>query len=323
MRLVLVFVISFGSCISAAAYQSKRVLTNRDLPTNVTPAAGNKQTRTLPQTICTKPSPRESWRPLGKGFFADGDKVRLGSTLQLKRRVGFARPENFQINSFAPLGCGFVRDSTGVYMFNPDNDSETEVNELREESYRVDVWGRVDIVDSSSFQVAKQSVAGCEARDKDFLYRTRGYSGGGGVGVIVEGNSGPAIEIVRPIGAGIYERLECGFVKTHGGIFWAERRVDADEATFRVLHKEAGRGCGYGFYAKDKARVFYRERIIKGADPLTFTVLDTVWSYSYAFDQKSRYSQGRNIMSFHDPTYEMKRFEEAYSKWKQNKQGKQ
>ena len=58
-------------------------------------------------------------RPLGHGFYADGDRVRRGCTLLLQRPSRRRPPLPFVPSSFRPLGCGYVRYATSIYWYKP------------------------------------------------------------------------------------------------------------------------------------------------------------------------------------------------------------
>lgn len=305
----LVICLLFVSASLALAQQPRRVYTNRDFPTTPADDAQGQGPSETNQVLRTRPSPRQSWHAISRNYFADGNQIRMGQVLQLRRQSDHASLEPFDVASFKPLDCGFVADQTGVYSDKLGSTEVTEHNEVDGENYRVDVLDRVDVVDQNSFSITKQSITGCEAKDRNFRYRTRGYASG-----IM---SGPyRFEIVQAIGAEEFEPLNCNFARTSKGIFWMDQILrNADPGTFQALVGRRG-ACGFGFYAKDKSHVYYQSRVLRGADPESFQVLDTVWSYYYAFDKNSRYEQGIKIPP--DAEDRNKAFEEAYRKWKRN-----
>jgi hypothetical protein len=252
----------------------------------------------------------KSFESIGNGFYRDKNNVRWGGVMQLKLESPESKPRSFDVYSFEVLPCGFARDKTGVYAGGASGYQLSERNKFHKYDTRIDVMERIDVVDAPSFQVT----GACQAKDKNFIYHAS--SGSWATGMFSDPRS---VRIVGSAGEARYEMLGCGFVKTPDGIFWQHRRVKfADAASFEVLIKKSDKECGYGFYARDTKHVYYQDRLIEDADPQTFQVLDTVWSYFYAFDKANRYSQGNNIKIF-SGDYEMKSFEEAYAKWKQSR----
>src|ERR1700730_9621150 len=111
----LVICLLFVSASLALAQQQRRVYTNRDFPTTPADDAQGQRPSETNQVLRTRPSPRQSWQAIGRNYFADGNHIRMGQVLQLRRQSDYGSPEAFDVASFKPLNCGFVADQTGVY----------------------------------------------------------------------------------------------------------------------------------------------------------------------------------------------------------------
>ncbi len=254
-----------------------------------------------------------TFEPIGKGFYRDKHNVRHGAVLQLRRSSPGSKPVSFDPSSFDRLGCGFVRDKTGIYIDKALGDEISEHNKYHKYDLTVTVLDRIDIVDAKTFEVVSQRFSGCEAKDRYFLYHTTSL-----------GQVPHRVDIVGTLGNEKYQRLGGDFIATDRGVFWVDRAIDfADVKTFEVLAKTSGKECSSAAYAKDRGHVYYQNRVIEDADPETFQMLDGVRSCIYAFDKSNRYSQGINIKKFADPNREIKNFEKVYEEWKKSRQGVQ
>jgi hypothetical protein len=224
-----------------------------------------------------------TFEPIGKGFYRDKHNVRHGGVLQLRRSSPRSKPVSFDPYSFERLGCGFVRDRTGVYINKELGDEISEHNKYHKYDLMVMVLDRIDIVDAKTFEVVRQrGSSGCEAKDRYFLYHTT-YQGES------DGQFPHRVDIVGTLGGAKFERLGGDFIATDRGVFWVDRAIEfADVKTFEVLVKTRSKECRSGAYAKDRAHAYYQNRVIEGADPQTFQVLDGVWSCLYAFDKNNR-----------------------------------
>jgi len=87
-----------------------------------------------------------------------------------------------------------------------------------------------------------------------------------------------------------------------------ERRVvEADVATFLVLSHTGTSSLMYGDYAKDSKNVYYKGKVVAGADPTTFEVLaykNYVGDYIYAKDGTHAYYGEKNIAGADAATFE-------------------
>jgi hypothetical protein len=237
--------------------------------------------------------------------------VRRGCLLQLKERVRDALPESFDPASFTFLGCDFAKDNTGVYHLGGGSYDLSEKNSNNQFALRVEVAIRMDIADTSTFHYVSTS-DGCRLADTNFIYRAPPPQTSGG--------SFPStLQIIQTIGSASLEHLDCGFFRTSKGIFWFEQQLaQVDEASFDVLVKKDIGACGRGYYAKDKNHVYYRGRIVEGADPQTIRVLDAPSSASYAlyaFDKRSIYLHGLDIAQLREPAYVREVYDQAVIEW--------
>jgi hypothetical protein len=260
------------------------------------------------QAITTSPTPRNTWKRLSRGYFLDGTEIRHGVVLQLKRQSANGNLERFDVRTFEPLGCGFLRDTTGVYMSKYDDDV-VEHNETDEKDRVVNVFDRLELVDKDSFQVLEEGIAECRAIDKDFVYAASGYEPDGGMMADFR-----SMTVVETRGDAYLEKLNCNFIKTAKGVFWFEMKVhDADRDSFHVLTKR--NECAPGGYAKDRSHIFWAKMVLSEADYDSFTVLDGVGHSAFAFDKHHRYQQG-SIIDDPNPDLHDPEFEKALREWK-------
>jgi len=244
-------------------------------------------------------------------FYVDKNAVRWGEVRQVKfPRLG-QPPENFDAETFAPLGAGFSRDKTGVYYhINIGGGSEKNYYQR----YQQSVGGnqRADIVDAETFRIIEFSRNRCRAADKNFLYHAKTCCRRG-VGRIEERGT---LQIIKALGAEPFEDLGCDYYKTRRGVFYRDLQIyQADAETFQVL-PVAERGYCLP-YAKDKNYVYYEFQLMKDADPVSFQVVETPFHFS--FDRKSRFSREMNFSEFSESRErdENKKFEEEFKKWKE------
>ena len=139
--------------LSVSAQQPRKVLTNRDFPTTLPTGIQTEPGFEGSLVIRTRRSPNQPVVELGEDYFADGNYVRQGKKLAVKRERRTAQLESFDIASFKPLGCGFVKDRTGVYVDKLDHMDVTEHDETSGEEFTVSVYDRVDLVDADTFVV--------------------------------------------------------------------------------------------------------------------------------------------------------------------------
>ena len=195
-------------------------------------------------------------RPLGHGFYADGNRVRRGCTLLMQRPLKLRPPLPFSADAFRPLGCGFIRYATSVYWYKPLSE-EPPVGESN--GQRADVLTRLDLADASSFEVDDD----CRARDGRFFYLNH-----------TDHPELPAfVAVPRGDGQG-YDELGCGFVRFEGKVFFGVRQVDgANVPSFAsVLGKLPEVECGAGMYGRDKLKVWWQSQPLRGVKPRTFRV---------------------------------------------------
>ncbi|HZH15122.1 MAG TPA: hypothetical protein VE057_12280 [Archangium sp.] len=195
-------------------------------------------------------------RPLGQGFYAEGNRVRRGCTLLLQRPVKNRPPVPFAPDSFRPIGCGFFRYATSVYWGRPLSDDD-HVNEPG--GQRADVLTRMDLADAETFEVD----ADCRPRDARFFYLNH-----------TERPELPAfVAVPRGDGQG-YEELGCGFVRYEGRVFFGARLVEGvHPASFTpVLGRLPYLECGAGMYGKDKSKVWWQHQLLRGAKARTFRI---------------------------------------------------
>ncbi len=195
-------------------------------------------------------------RPLGHGFYLDGNRVRRGCTLLLQRPLKNRPPLPFAPDSFRPLGCGFFRYATSVYWSQPLG-GEDQVKEP--DGQPADVLTRLDLADAESFEVDRD----CRPRDVRFFYLNH--------------TSRPElpsfVAVPRGDGQG-YEELGCGFVRYEGRVFFGTRLVEgAHVPSFgSVLGRLPYFECGTAMYGKDRAKVWWQHLLVRGAKAKTFRV---------------------------------------------------
>ncbi|MBM7112472.1 hypothetical protein [Archangium primigenium] len=190
-------------------------------------------------------------QPLGQGFYADGARVWRGCTPLLHRPLKNRPPLPFATDTFKPLGCGFVRSSTGIYWDKPLDDQDTVDG--------ADVLTRLDLVDAATFEVD----ADCRPRDARFLYLNH--------------TAKPALPsfVAVPRGSGQgYDELGCGFVRTEGRVYFGVLLVEGAQAPAftSVQGRLPAEECGEGLYGKDRQRVWWRQYLVKGAPARLFRV---------------------------------------------------
>ncbi|WNG42682.1 hypothetical protein F0U60_00180 [Archangium minus] len=195
-------------------------------------------------------------RPLGHGFYADGNRVRRGCTLLLQRPLKNRPPVPFAPESFHPIGCGFFRYATSVYWAQSLSD-EDHVSES--DGQRADVLTRLDLADAGTFEVD----ADCRPRDARFLYLNH-----------TSRPELPAfVAVPRGDGQG-YEELGCGFVRYEGRVFFGTRSVEGVHAPSftSVLGRLPYLECGAGMYGKDRAKVWWQHQLVRGARAKMFRI---------------------------------------------------
>ena len=195
-------------------------------------------------------------RPLGHGFYADGERVRRGCTLLMQRPLKFRPPLPFAPDSFRPLGCGFVRYATSIYWYKPLGD-EPPVGEST--GQRADVLTRLDLADANSFEVD----ADCRPRDGRFFYLNH-----------TDRPELPAfVAVPRGEGQG-YDELGCGFVRFEGRIYFGVRPVEGAHAPSfgAVLGRLPYFECGAGMYGKDRLKVWWQYQPLRGVKVRGFRV---------------------------------------------------
>lgn len=195
-------------------------------------------------------------RPLGHGFYAEGNRVRRGCTLLMQRPLKLRPPVPFSADAFRPLGCGYIRYATSVYWYKPLGE-EPAVGEAN--GQRADVLTRLDLADASSFEVDED----CRARDGRFFYLNH-----------TDHPELPAfVAVPRGDGQG-YDELGCGFVRYEGKVFFGVRQVEGAHAPSfaSVQGKVPDVDCGVGMYGKDRLKVWWQAQPIRGVKPKTFRV---------------------------------------------------
>jgi hypothetical protein len=195
-------------------------------------------------------------RPLGHGFYADGNRVRRGCTLILQRLLRNRPPVPFTPDSFEPLGCGFVRAASSIYWALPlaSEDSSREPN-----GQPAEVLTRLDLADAQTFEVD----ADCRPRDARFFYLNHASR-----------PEYPAfVAVPRGDGQG-YEELGCGFVRFEGHVYFGARSVDGVHAPSfsAVLGRIPYFECGGAMYGKDRAKVWWQHLLVRGAKARSFRV---------------------------------------------------
>lgn len=195
-------------------------------------------------------------RPLGHGFYADGNRVRRGCTLILQRPLRSRPPFPFAPDSFRPLGCGFFRYASSIYWSHPlvSEDSSKEPN-----GQPAEVLSRLDLADAQTFEVD----ADCRPRDVRFFYLNHASR-----------PELPAfVAVPRGDGQG-YEELGCGFVRFEGRVFFGARSVDGVHAPSfsSVLGRLPYLECGHAMYGKDRSRVVWQHLLVRGAKARSFRV---------------------------------------------------
>ncbi len=245
-------------------------------------------------------------------FYVDKSGVRWGEVRQVKfARLGDPAVD-FDTETFAPLGAGFVRDKTGVYYYINIGGGGFEKHYYHRNQRRVDGNQRADIVDSETFRIVDLSQNGCQAADKDFLYHVITYRHSSAGRMEERGT----LQIIKALGDEPFEDLGCDYYKTRRGVFYRDLQIyQADRETFQVL-SVAERGYCLP-YARDKNYVYYEFHLMKDADPVSFQVVETPFHFS--FDRKSRFSRETNFSEFSESRErdENKKFEEEFKKWKQ------
>ncbi|HEY0096149.1 MAG TPA: hypothetical protein VGB96_17605, partial [Archangium sp.] len=195
-------------------------------------------------------------RPLGHGFYADGNRVRRGCTLILQRLLKNRPPVPFAPDSFRPLGCGFFRYASSIYWSLPlsSEDRSKEPN-----GQPADVLTRLDLADAQTFEVDAE----CRPRDGRFFYLNHASR-----------PELPAfVAVPRGDGRG-YEELGCGFVRFEGRVFFGARSVEGVHAPSfsSVLGRLPYLECGEAMYGKDRAKVWWQHLLVRGAKARTFRV---------------------------------------------------
>lgn len=104
-------------------------------------------------------------------YYVDKNSVRWGEVLQMKV-VSEGKPaENFDAETFKPLGGHFIRDKTGVYFHGGGAENMSEKNRYDRYESRVDVYCRLKDIDAESFSITTLTSKKCCAKDKNFIYR--------------------------------------------------------------------------------------------------------------------------------------------------------
>lgn len=246
---------------------------------------------------------RGSFSAVDSSYSKDKNGIRWGCALQQKIGGPFKNPVHFDPDSFKPVGCGFVKDASGVYVHNLDSYDISEYNAYSKYRTRIDVMKRVDIADPETFELVPESKgkgSTCFSRDKNYEYRSN-YQGNGM-------GAEPNIEIIHDLSNAGHVDLGCDFYRTPAGVFYHETRVEnADPDSFHAFVLQDGSSCEYSHYAGDKSHVYHGYyggvAEVPDADPATFQILP----HDYAFDKDNRYKQGQKFVS--DPY-----FDEAYNK---------
>lgn len=89
-----------------------------------------------------------------------------------------------------------------------------------------------------------------------------------------------------------YYGLDCGYINSDQGIMWHEKYVEeADAESFEVFAKGQGHECKDGHYARDKNRIYHKDKEVKDADPASFRLLGK----GLAIDKNNRYKEGVKI----------------------------
>jgi hypothetical protein len=195
-------------------------------------------------------------RPLGHGFYAEGNRVRRGCTLILQRTLKNRPPVPFAPDSFRPLGCGFFRYASSIYWGRPlaSEDPAREPN-----GQPAEVLTRLDLADAQTFEVD----ADCRPRDVHFLYLNHASR-----------PELPAfVAVPRGDGQG-YEELGCGFVRFEGRVFFGARSLEGVHAPSfsSVLGRLPYLECGGAMYGRDRSKVWWQHLLVRGAKARSFRV---------------------------------------------------
>ncbi len=249
----------------------------------------------------------------GESFYLDKESVRWGLRVQVRATGKSEILENFDTDTFEPLGAGYVRDKTGIYYYSTKQATSHLIETGDEiEYHQADINAKVDIADPATFQITSLNRTECAAQDKNFLYRIRAIRYRSGVRSPNDG----AIEIIGVLKDEFFEDMGARYYKTSRGIFFSERQIlEADHESFENISVEWNKHT-YP-YAKDKEHVYYMSRIVNGADPETFRIIET--SPIYAFDDNNKYCQGRKLLESGEGLVsgELINFQAALTKWKE------
>ena len=247
-------------------------------------------------------------------YYIDKNTVRCGEVLQMKILQKEQPPENFDTETFEPLGAGFVRDKTGVYYSTASSsDNFFEKNRYQRNARIISINCPLEIVDAKTFVIFELSSIRCRARDKNFIYEIGHFRYQNGVHLKRDG----VLEIIEVLSDEPFEDLGARYYKTSRGIFFSDKQIsEVDSQTFEVIAVNWNK---YWYpYAKDKNHVYYLSRKLKDADPKTFQIIET--SPFLAFDKANRYIQGNKISDYDDSIAQSKNseFEQTYKKWKES-----
>jgi hypothetical protein len=102
----------------------------------------------------------KTFRLMGDSFYhyyRDKNHVFYGPNILLKQVDATRKPEDFDMSSVKFLGCGYMKDITGVYSIAYSNQG--------------DILNRVNEVDSETFEMLDKN--SCSAKDKDFYYNLK------------------------------------------------------------------------------------------------------------------------------------------------------
>jgi hypothetical protein len=194
-------------------------------------------------------------KPLGHGFYADGERVRRGCTLLVQPPLPGRSPQPFASDTFQPLGCGFVRHASGIYWGRALGESERLSTPEPAE-----VLSRLDLADAPTFGVD----ADCRPYDARFFFLN--HTGKPPLPAFVG--------VPRGEGQG-YEELGCGYVRLGGQVFFGAERVEGAPhapSFVSVQGRLPYADCGEGFYGKDRTRVWWRRELVRGARARPFRV---------------------------------------------------
>ena len=194
---------------------------------------------------------------------------------------------DFDTKTFTYIGCGFVKDKAGVYVY-PSKSA------------------LVDFIDADSFTLTSS----CEniiitSEDKNFYYKASGSEGFYIDGKKKESN-------IK------YNDYGCGYSLIQDDIYHKTDVIKmANFSTFRSFILLNVEQCKGDYYAKDNAYVYYGKDVIRDVDVLSFNVFQVDYKGGirvYAYDKNNVYLHGSPVSRSNPGPQQdyVKEFTEAY-----------